>query len=492
MTSANIYQDISARTGGNVYIGVVGPVRTGKSTFIRKVMEHLVIDEIEDPFLRERTIDELPQASAGKTIMTTEPKFVPENAIEIHLKDNAKCNVRLVDCVGYVVDGAIGQFEGDIPRMVHTPWSDKEMPFEQAAEIGTRKVIREHSTISVIVTTDGSIGDIPRDEYIAAEKRVIQEMKNTGKPFVVLLNSMFPEGEQTLMISEAIKSEYKIPVIVKNCSELTAEDVEEILSMILAEFPITKIEIDLPSWITYLSKNDPIKREIYDWIRNNASKYKAMSQLPQLCQDFSRNQYIQCAEIVSEQFGNGNAGIKIGLPETLYFNMVSEILGHQIKDDGDLLLELEKLQNSNEEYKKIKSAFDIAKQSGYGIVKPERDDLSMELPSEYRQGSRFGIKIKASAPTYHIIKADINSEISPIVGDEEQSKTLLGFIDAHYGENPDAIWDYNIFGKTVYDMVSEGLEGKFDRLPDDARFKLQETLSKILNEGSGGLICIIL
>ena len=492
MTSTNIYEDISARTGGNIYIGVVGPVRTGKSTFIRKVMEHLVIDEIDDPFLRERTIDELPQASAGKTIMTTEPKFVPENAIEIHLKDNAKCNIRLVDCVGYVVDGAIGQFEGDIPRMVHTPWSDREMSFEQAAELGTRKVIKEHSTISVIVTTDGSIGEISRDEYINAEKRVIQEMKNTGKPFVVLMNSMFPEGEQTILIRNAIADEYKVPVVVKNCSELTSSDVDEILTMILAEFPINKIDVDLPSWVTYLSRDDALRRGIYDWIYKYASKYRTMRELPLLCEDLLKNEYIEEAKICSEEFGKGDVRINLSLPENLYFNMVSGILGYPIKDDGDLLIELKSLQKAKIEYEKIKSAFDIAKQSGYGIVKPDRSDLSMELPTEYRQGSRFGIKIKASAPTYHIIKADINSEISPIVGDEEQSKTLLGFIGTHYGENTDAIWDYNIFGKTVYDMVSEGLEGKFDRLPDDSRFKLQETLGKILNEGSGGLICIIL
>lgn len=490
--STNIYQDIAARTGGNIYIGVVGPVRTGKSTFIRKVMEHLVLNEIEDPFLRERTIDELPQASAGKTIMTTEPKFVPENAIEIHLKDNTKCNIRMVDCVGYMVEDAIGQFEGDVPRMVHTPWSEQEISFEQAAEIGTRKVIREHSTISVIVTTDGSIGDIPREEYINAERRVINEMKKTGKPFVVLLNSMFPSGEQTIMIRDSIKDEYQVPVIIKNCSELSADDVGEILSMILTEFPISKINIDLPSWVTYLPKDNAIKQEVYSWLRNCAGKYKTMRQLTSLCSDLCQNQYIERAKTTNKELGDGTAGISLELPKNLYFNMVSQILGKEIYDDGDLMMELEQLQKSRDEYEKIKSAFEIAKQNGYGIVKPERNDLSMDLPTEYRQGSRFGIKIKASAPTYHIIKADICSEISPIVGDEEQSKTLLGFMGEHFDENMDEIWNYNIFGKTVYDMVREGLEGKFERLPDDARFKLQETLSKILNEGSGGLICIIL
>lgn len=492
MTSTKIYQDIAARTGGNIYIGVVGPVRTGKSTFIRKVMEHLVLGEISDPFLRERTIDELPQASAGKTIMTTEPKFVPENAIQIHLKDDSKCNIRMVDCVGFVVDGAIGQFEDDAPRMVRTPWSEDEISFEQAAEIGTQKVIREHSTISVIVTTDGSFGEISREEYVDAEKRVINEMKKTKKPFVVLLNSMFPSGEQTRMIQQAIQDEHHVPVIIKNCNELTGEDVEEILSMILTEFPISKINVDLPSWITYLPKDNQIKQEVYSWIRTCAASYKTMRHLNPLCNDLKKNQYIDSASTRDKQLGEGSAEIKLDLPKSLYFDMVSKILGSEIIDDGDLLLQLEHLKKSSDDYEKIKSAFEVAKQNGYGIVKPERNDLTMELPTEYRQGNRFGIKIKATAPTYHIIKADICSEISPIVGDEEQSKTLLGFMGEHYGENMDAIWDYNIFGKTVYDMVGEGLEGKFGRLPDDARFKLQETLSKILNEGSGGLICIIL
>ncbi len=492
MTSTKIYQDIAARTGGNIYIGVVGPVRTGKSTFIRKVMEHLVLNEINDPFLKERTIDELPQASAGKTIMTTEPKFVPENAIQINLKDNAKCNIRMVDCVGFVVDGAIGQYEDDAPRMVRTPWSDDEISFEQAAEIGTQKVIREHSTITVVVTTDGSFGDLQREEYIDAERRVINEMKKTGKPFIILLNSMFPSGEQTKMIQQSIEDEYQTPVIIKNCNELVADDINEILSLILAEFPIAKINVDMPTWIMHLENNNPIKQEVYDWIRTCACKYKTMSQINAMCTDLEKNQYIEMADSSNKQLGDGGAEIHIDLPKSLYFSMLSKILGREIKDDGDLMLEIEHLQHYSNEYEKIRTAFEIAKQNGYGIVKPNRNDLTMELPTEYRQGNRFGVRIKATAPTYHIIRADICSEISPIVGDEEQSKTLLGFMGEHYHENMDEIWNYNIFGKTVYDMVDEGFEGKFGRLPDDARCKLQETLSKILNEGSGGLICIIL
>ena len=492
MTSTMIYQDIATRTGGNIYIGVVGPVRTGKSTFIRKVMEHMVLDQIENPYVRERTVDELPQASAGRTIMTTEPKFVPENAIEIRLKDNACCNVRMVDCVGYVVDSALGQYEDGSPRMVLTPWSEEEMPFQQAAEIGTSKVIREHSTISVVVTTDGSFGEIPREEYVSAEKRIIEEMKKTGKPFVILLNTVFPSGEQTKLIRDALQAEYGVSVLIKNCNELTAEDVEEILSAILIEFPISRIDIDLPSWVTYLPKDNNIKKEVYRWIRSCAGQYATMRQITDLCEQLCQNQYGETALPEQTEMGSGTARVRLDMPQTLYFGMVSEILGKEIRDDGDLLMELEKLHASGAEYDKIKTAFEVAKHSGYGIVRPEREDLTMEQPEGYRQGNRFGVKIKASAPTYHIIKADICSEISPIVGDEEQSTGLLDFMGEHYGENNDEIWNYNIFGKTIYDMVSDGMEGKFERLPDDARCKLQETLSKILNEGSGGLICIIL
>lgn len=492
MTSTDIYRDIAARTGGNIYIGVVGPVRTGKSTFIRKVMEHLVLDEIEDPYLRQRTIDELPQASAGRTIMTTEPKFVPENAIEVHLGDHGKCNIRMVDCVGFVVEGALGQFEENGPRMVLTPWREEEMPFQLAAEIGTQKVINEHSTVSVVVTTDGSIGEISRDEYLEAERKVISEMKKTGKPFVVLLNSMFPHGEQAMLIRDSMERSYGIPVVVKNCNELTADDIEEILSMMLLEFPVSTINVDLPSWITFLPNDDLIKKEIYNCIRQHAENCRTIRQTEDLCKNLVKHQHVNDASPIKKSLGDGAIDIKIKLPDDLFFGMVSKTLQKEIHNDGDLLLELSSLQQMRNEYEKIRSAFDLAKQSGYGIVTPCKADLSLDQPQEYRQGNRFGIKVKATAPTYHIIKADISSEIAPIVGDEEQSQTLLKFMNEKFDENLDEIWDYDIFGKSIYSMVNDGLQGKFDRLPDDARCKLQEALAKILNEGSGGLICIIL
>lgn len=394
MTSTNIYRDIATRTGGNIYIGVVGPVRTGKSTFIRKVMQHLVLDEIDDPYVRERTIDELPQASAGKTIMTTEPKFVPENAMQIHLKDNTVCNIRMVDCVGYVVGSALGQYEDEGPRMVHTPWSEEEMPFWQAAEIGTRKVIKEHSTIGVVVTTDGSFGEIARGEYIEAEKRVIEEMSKTGKPFVILLNSMFPTGEQTRLIRDSLESEYNVPVIIKNCNELTANDIEEVLSVILTEFPISRIDIKLPSWVTYLSKSNPIKKEIYQWMRTCAERYKTMRQLNLLCADMMQNQYIDTAQTDMREMGDGSARLRLDLPQSLYFSMVSDVLGKEIKDDGDLLMELEMLQSSRNEYDKIRAAFEIAQQSGYGIVRPSKDDLCLDPPESYRKGIALVSKLK--------------------------------------------------------------------------------------------------
>ncbi len=492
MTSTDIYKDIATRTNGNIYIGVVGPVRTGKSTFIRKTMEHMVLNEIDDPYLKERTIDELPQASAGKTIMTTEPKFVPEDGIEINLGENNKCNIRMVDCVGYVVDGALGQTENDGPRMVQTAWSEQELPFDKAAEIGTQKVIHEHSTINVVITTDGSIGDILREDYIPAEKKIIKEMKESGKPFVVVLNSMFPSGEQTLLIREAMEHEYGVPVMIKNCSELSAQDIEEILSQALLEFPISKINVDLPSWITYLDPDNEIKLNIYSWIRNCAKECSCIRQIESLSAKLKENEYIKDSCAVLKSLGDGTARLDIKLDQGLYFNIISRIFEKEIKNDGDLMIELTQLIKDKKEYDKIRNSFEIAKQNGYGIVRPSREELLLDKPEGYRQGSRFGVKIKATAPTYHIIKSDIMSEISPIVGDEEQSNTLLSFMDQNYGENNEQIWNYNIFGKTVYDMVSDGLESKFERLPDEARYKLQETLSKILNEGSGGLICIIL
>lgn len=489
---ASIYHDIATRTNGNIYIGVVGPVRTGKSTFIRKTIEHLVLTQIDDVYLRDRTIDELPQASAGKTIMTTEPKFVPENGIRVSLGDNTSFNIRMVDCVGFVINGALGQNEDDMPRMVRTPWDENEIPFEKAAELGTQKVIREHSTIGVVVTTDGSIGEIPRADYIEAERKVIEEMKKTGKPFVVILNSMFPSAEQTDHIRDGMEREFGVPVLVKNCAELTREDVDEILMSVLKEFPISRICVDLPSWITYLPMNDAIKSEVYGCLRENASRFRLLRHTSLLCGELTKNKYIESADEIGAEMGGGILKIKIGLPKELYFGMISDILGRAVRDDGDLMLELQNLQNAKQRYDKIKNAFDIAESGGYGIVTPSREDLVIEEPESYRQGNRFGIKIKASAPSYHIIKADISSEISPIVGDEEQSQTLLEFMKHHYQEDISKIWEYDVFGKTIFDMVNDGLSGKFDRLPDDARCKLRETLSRILNEGSGGLICIIL
>ena len=491
MASTDIYQDIATRTGGNIYIGVVGPVRTGKSTFIRKAMEHLVLNNIEDPYLRGRTIDELPQASAGKTIMTTEPKFVPENAVAVQI-NHTHCNIRMVDCVGFMVEGALGQSENDMPRMVNTPWSDQPISFEQAAEIGTRKVIREHATIGVVVTTDGSIGELAREEYLDAERKVIAEMKQTGKPFVVLLNSMFPDGEQAQMIRQSMQEEYGVTVLVKNCGEMGERDVADVLGAVALEFPICCICLDIPGWIPYLEASNPIKKALYASVRDAAGQFSTVRQLGALEQKIAENDLIVAAETEAVDMGTGDITLKIGLQDSLYFDMVSELLGKPISNDGDLMLELRALAGAKQNYDKIKSAFELAKGNGYGIVTPDKEDLTLEAPESYRQGNRFGVKIRASAPTYHIIKADVFSEISPIVGDEEQAGALLRYMKEQYADNKDAIWTYDIFGKSVYDMVGDGLKNKFDRLPDDARCKLQETLSRILNEGSGGLICIIL
>ncbi len=492
MTSTDIYRNIAARTGGNIYIGVVGPVRTGKSTFIRQVMKHLVLDEIEDPYLLQRTIDELPQASAGRTIMTTEPKFIPENAIEVSLGDHVKCNVRMVDCVGYVVDGALGQQEDDGPRMVLTPWQEQAIPFQQAAEIGTNKVINEHSTINVLITTDGSIGEIGRDAYEPVEERLVHELQKHNKPFIIVLNSMFPDSEQARLLRQHMEEQYGASVLVKNCNELSSQDVDEIISDILLAFPISKINIDLPSWITFLDPADDLKRDLYTHIKECGNRCHTIRQMNDFCALLCDCKNITEAFVEKSDLSNGTVNVKIDVPMALFYEMLSSVLKTKINDDGDLLQQLTMLEQMRREYDKIKKAFQVARERGYGIVQPTKADLVLEKPECYRQGNRFGLRMKASAPTYHIIQTNISSEISPIIGDEEQSKTLQTFMEENLEGNVDKIWDYDIFGKTIYSMVNDGIENKFDSLPDEARFKLQEALTKIMNEGSGGLICIIL
>ncbi len=492
MTNTSIYQDIATRTGGDIYIGVVGPVRTGKSTFIKKFMENLVIPNISNDYKRDRAIDELPQSAAGRTIMTTEPKFIPDEAAEITMEDHTRFNVRLIDCVGYVVDSAMGQTEDGEVRMVETPWSENKLEFQQAAEIGTRKVICEHSTIGLVITTDGSIGEIPRDDYVDAEARIINELKAINKPFAVLINSMFPESDSARDLRDRLAYQYDVPVMTVNCLELDREKILSIIQTVLLEFPIKEIQVDLPAWVGGLEKEHWLKREVFSSILESAKDIDRVRAVKKMVGDLSKEDALSRCEIDNVDLGNGSAGLKVELKPELYYNVLSEAAGVSIENDGELVALIKELSIARNEYEKVKDAFTEAQSKGYGIVFPSMDEMKLGEPQIFKQGGRFGVKLSAQAPSYHIIQANINAEVSPVVGSEKQSEELIEFLLKDFEEDPSKIWESNIFGKSVHDLVNEGLHTKLSRMPEDSRFKLQETLSKIINEGSAGLICIIL
>lgn len=492
MTNTSIYRDIATRTGGDIYIGVVGPVRTGKSTFIKKFMENLVIPNIQNEHQRERARDELPQSAAGKTIMTTEPKFIPDEAAVITMEDHTRFQVRLIDCVGYVVESAMGQTENGEARMVETPWSEEKIEFQEAAELGTRKVICEHSTIGLVVTTDGSIGEIPRDDYIEAEERIIRELKAIDKPFAVLVNSMFPESDSAKELKERLAHRYDVPVMTVNCLELDREKLLSVIRTVLMEFPIREIAVDLPSWVDGLDADHWLKKEVYEGILENAGRIDRVRNIKRMALDLSKEDKLTRCDVEQIDLGEGKADLKIELKPELYYHVLSEAAGMPIENDGELVALIKELSKARAEYEKIKDAFAEAKSKGYGIVFPELSEMTLSEPQIFRQGNRFGVKLSAEAPSYHLIQANICTEISPIVGSERQSEELIDYLLKDFEEEPEKIWESNIFGKSVHDLVNEGLHNKLSRMPEDARFKLQETLSKIINEGSAGLICIIL
>ena len=445
--NTSIYQNIATRTAGDIYIGVVGPVRTGKSTFIKRFMETQIIPNIDNVYRRERARDELPQSGSGRTVMTAEPKFVPEEAAQIQLEGGAAFSVRLIDCVGYMVRGALGQTEDDQPRMVTTPWYDHPIPMTEAAEIGTRKVIAEHSTIGIVITTDGSISDIPREDYLEPEERVIRELQELGKPFIVLLNSEDPKSDRTLALAGDIASRYQVKCVPVNCLRLEEEDVGEILKAVLYEFPMRELDIFLPPWVDALPGEHPVKAGIYAAIRQSMAE----------------------------------------LHRTL-----SEQSGFDVGDDGDLMSLLTKLAGVKTEYDKVAGALRDVRETGYGIVVPGIDELKLEEPEIMKQGGQYGVRLKASAPSIHMIRADIETAVSPIVGNEKQSEDMVNYLLQEFEGDTSKIWQSNIFGRSFHEVVSDDLQTKLKRMPEDARKKLQETLTRIINEGSGGLICIIL
>ena len=455
----SIYSDIARRTDGNIYLGIVGPVRSGKSTFITRLMNTLVIPNISDDFQRERANDELPQSSAGKTIMTTEPKFVPEKAVSITLDGGVKMNVRLIDCVGYIVPSAIGYIENEAPRMVMTPWFDEEVPFNMAAEVGTRKVITEHSTIGIVVTTDGSITDIPREEYQQAEERIISELDEINKPFVVLLNCQQPDSPESRALAAEMEEKYSAPVMAVNCLDITEDQIRELLGKVLLQFPVSEIRIKMPRWVNSLDREHWLRRELLGTIRTAAEKVSGISTIAACAEEIAGCEYVCRAEPADIDLGTGTGIIDITLNNELFYRILGETTGLELHSESDL---------------------------------PTMDELRLEEPKIIKQGGKYGVRLRASAPSIHMMSADITTEINPIVGSEKQSEELIAYLLTDFEENPKKIWESNIFGKSLHELVNEGLHNKLYRMPADARMKLQETIQRIINDGCGGLICIIL
>ena len=492
MESRSIYEDIAQRTGGDIYIGVVGPVRTGKSTFIKKFMEKLVIPNIESDFSRERAVDELPQSAAGKTIMTTEPKFIPEEAVKITLNDTAHLKVRMIDCVGYIVPSSLGYVENEQPRMVMTPWFEEEIPFNMAAEIGTQKVIQEHSTIGLVVTCDGSINEIPREEYEEAEERVVQELRELNKPFAVLLNCADPSKEQVKELRQQMEEKYQVPVVALNCLELEEEDIRRILSNVLMEFPVKEIKINIPHWILSLEQGHWLKDALCQAICQSCGTLKKLSHLEEKMQELKQCEHIDKVQLTGLDLGHGRAMLSILVKPNLFYDILEEATGLKIGGEEGLLPCLRELAQVKKEYDKVKGALEEVSATGYGIVMPSLEELSLEEPELIKKGGHYGVTLKASAPSIHMMRADITTEVSPIVGSEKQSEELVMSLLKEFEDDPQKIWDSNIFGKSLYDLVNEGLHNKLYRMPADARLKMQETIERIINEGCRGLICIIL
>lgn len=492
MENYEIYQDIAKRTQGDIYIGVVGPVRTGKSTFIKKFMELLVLPNIEDSYKKERAIDELPQSASGKTIMTTEPKFIPNEAVEISLEQNIKMKARLVDCVGYLVSPALGYLEENMPRMVKTPWLEEEMPFETAAELGTKKVITEHSTVGIVVTTDGSITDIPRGEYLEAENRVIEELKEYNKPFIILLNCQNPKDVYSIELAQDLSNKYHTTVIPVNCLELSIDDINSIFSQLLYEFSIERVQINYPKWINGLNRDSELKQTLFEVVKNSFDNVSKIKDLQNSYKKMEQCEYIKKVNLEEVNLGNGIVSIEADLEESLFYEMLTSITGMQIKNEGELFSCMNEFSKIKKEYDKLSYALHEVNERGYGIVSPGIEDLILEEPEIVKQGQRFGVKLKAKAPSIHMMKITTETEVSPIVGSEKQSEDLVKYLLSEFENDPKKIWESNIFGKNLHELVNEGLQNKLAKMPEEAQGKLRETLERIVNEGSGGLICIIL
>lgn len=485
MSDNSIYSDIAKRTGGDIYIGVVGPVRSGKSTFIRRFLDNVVLPNIENEYDRQRTEDEIPQSASGRTIMTTEPKFVPDDSVRVMLDEGIEFRVKMVDCVGYLVDGALGAEENGENRMVITPWSEDAMPFADAAELGTGKVIGEHATIAMLVTTDGSIAGIPRESYVPAEERVAKELKELGKPFAIILNSANPDSDEAHALAHELEEKHGVPVALVCCPELDAEDIREILALVLSEFPVREMSFTLPDWCQVLPDQHQLRSGMLDDIRSFSDKVEKLGDIEKHLAgyDFER---------ISVNAGDGTAQFNIPVDNEVYFSVVSELCGTEITSEKELLNTVKELAEIRDKYMRVEDALLDVEEKGYGIVMPAMKDLKLEEPTLVKQANGYGVKVTAHADSIHMIKTGIKADLCPVVGSEEQSEEVVKFLQSEFEDNPDRVWEYNMFGKSLYDMVSDGMNAKLSHMPDESREKLGETLGKIINEGSNGLICILL
>ncbi|MDM5211882.1 stage IV sporulation protein A [Peribacillus sp. RS7] len=492
MEKVDIFKDIAERTGGDIYLGVVGAVRTGKSTFIKKFMELVVIPNIPSEADRARAQDELPQSAAGKTIMTTEPKFVPNQAASIQVAEGLEVNIRLVDCVGYTIPGAKGYEDENGPRMIHTPWYEEPIPFNEAAEIGTRKVIQDHSTLGVVVTTDGSIGEIPRSDYLEAEERVVEELKEVGKPFIMIVNSVQPHHPNTVALKESLQEKYDIPVLAMSVEGMRESDVYSVLREALYEFPVLEVNVNLPSWVMVLREDHWLRESYQEAVKETVKDIKRLRDVDRVVGHFNEFEFIDRAALAGIEMGQGVAEIDLYAPDELYDDILKEIVGVEIRGKDHLLSLMQDFAYAKAEYDQVADALRMVKQTGYGVAAPSLNDMSLDEPEIIRQGARFGVRLKAVAPSIHMIKVDVESEFSPIIGTEKQSEELVRYLMQDFEDNPLSIWNSDIFGRSLSSYVREGIQVKLAMMPDNARYKLKETLERIINEGSGGLIAIIL
>ncbi|MBO5110194.1 MAG: stage IV sporulation protein A [Clostridia bacterium] len=491
MQNDTIYKDIEARTKGNIYIGVVGPVRSGKSTFIKKFMDELVIPKISDEYAQKKAKDELPQSSAGRAVMTTEPKFIPDVPIELSLSDGCKLRVRMIDSVGFMIPGATAESDGN-ERMVSTPWSEEAIPFSRAAEIGTQKVIRDHSTIGLMVTSDGTVGEIPRVSFTAAEEKTVNELKALGRPFAIILNSASPDTEEAIALAMDMEERYRAPVALVNCLELSEEDIHHILELVLMEFPVTEICFRLPKWTSALEKEHWLNQSVKESILLCADRITKIRDVREALEALQKNPHIKDTHVAEMNMGRGIVTVKLDMAEELYYQVIGELTGIQVRDDEELFRTMKELSSIREEYEKYSQAIEEVNERGYGIVMPAVDDFSLEEPEVIKQSGSYGIKLRAKAPSIHMIRTAIETEINPIIGTEGQSEEVARHLSDTFAEDPASLWDTNLFGKSLYEMMSDGLRTKIGHVSDEAQARLSETLSRVINEGSGGLLCIIL